>query len=151
MLNAETPFPNPGSYALTLDPVSGLDAGRVELVRILRHPQAVRGTAEDGAQVLVTFPLRDGASGTRTVPFAELIDATPLTGAEGREMIDLDRELRSKPLRDRAKKQARHDALRQRAIWASRIRLLLAEAARREAKRRGTVGEGGRATRGRAA
>lgn len=140
MLNAETPFPNVGSYALTVDPVTGLDAGQVELVRILEAPP--------GGLVLVSFPLRDNAGGTKRIAPSELIDGTPLTGAEGREMIDLERELRQRGpvgkdgratkarVRGRAAKQLRHDALRQRAIWAPHLRLLLVEAARREARRR---------------
>ena len=143
MLNAETPFPNPGSYALTVDPVSGLDAAQVELVRILEAPP--------GGLVLVSFPLRDNAGGTKRIAASELIDATPLTGAEGKEIIDLDRELRGSRVTKRAEKRLRHDALHSRAVWAPHMRLLLVEAARREAKRRGTVGEDGRATRGRAA
>jgi hypothetical protein len=139
LLNAETPFPNVGSYALTVDPLSGLHAAQVELVRILgvrTGSLAELGITEHVVECLVSFPLRDGASGTRTVPFDKLIDATPLTGREGKEMVDLARELRGPKVRARANKKLRHDALKQRAIWAPHLRLLLVEAARREARRR---------------
>jgi hypothetical protein len=154
LLTPETPFPNVGSYALLIDCDSCRSGGSAqrsndcrvghgaELARILRASVGEDGRAtERTLTATIALPLRDGASGTKTVPFADLIDATPLTGAEGKEMVDLDRELRSKPLRGRAAKQARHDALKRRAIWAPHMQRLIAEA-----DRRGAVGQGGRAS-----
>lgn len=137
MLTPETPFPNVGSYALLIDEDQPLGQQRAELVRIhsLRLVREGHGHPIEKKATLA-FPLREGASGNKTVPFAGLIDATPLTGAEAREMVDLDSELRGLKVRDRANKQARHDALYSRATWAPHMQRLLDEAHNREAKRR---------------
>lgn len=77
MLNTPAPFPQVGSYALIEE------EGSNQLVRILAKDQAGSAT--------VSFPLRPGASGTKTVPTAKLLDGTPLTDGERREMNELER------------------------------------------------------------
>ena len=139
MLAGATEYPNAGSYALLLCPAppgtatAGWGPQQEEikgpqLVRIIRTP-----INPDGL-FLVSLPLVDGASGTKAVPADELIDATPLTGAEGKEMVELARELTRKRLRDRAGKKARHDALRHRAIWSPMLLSKLKELRAREAR-----------------
>ena len=130
MLDPATPFPHVGSYALLIDEDKPLGEQRVELIRILRHNPQLQ------TEAFVSFPLREGASGNMTARFSAIIDATPLTGAEGREMVDLGRELRGSRVRDRAKKEARRDALESRARWAPLMLRLIDQAAKVEAKRR---------------
>lgn len=138
MLNGATQFPHAGSYCLLLSPAPPAQQRQAgdpqpeeikgpQLVRIIRH--FLDRTA------LVSLPLLDGASGTRTVPCADLLDATPLTAGEGRRMIDLGRELRQKRVLSRAEKQALHDALKRRAIYAPLLAAKLRELAARERRK----------------
>lgn len=110
MLSPSTPFPNVGSYALLIDSDADPKTG-VELVRILERRVSV---------ALVAFPLRDGASGNKVVPVADLIDASPLTDSETREFHDLDRALFGRT-RFRTPKQkqdkARRDELHSRVLY----------------------------------
>jgi hypothetical protein len=123
LLTPETPFPHVGSYALLER------EGRDQLVRIQWRREN---------EIVVSFPLRDGASGTLRVDPADLIDATPLTPAEEREFHDLDRSLRGSSLRTPKQKArlARRDALRKRMIVApiaARLMRQLRERDEREA------------------
>ena len=68
MLHPGTPFPQVGSYGL-LDLDGTAVAARIQ------------GRHRDGT-ALVAILGRDGASGNRIVPLAELGDPTPLTDAE---------------------------------------------------------------------
>lgn len=136
MLNQETPFPQVGSYALLIDKDQP-HPQPTELVRILRRNSGeafLRTSLWQGAPielVTVSFPLRDGASGTKSVPFSDLIDGTELTPAEARELADLDRELHGRSMRTQRQKEkgARRDALKLRAIWAPALRRLMRGAA----------------------
>lgn len=109
MLTPETPFPYPGSYALYVDPDAAAPQA-AELVRI--QWRAINAVA-------VSFPLRAGASGNKSVPAADLIDTTPLTAAETREFHDLDLHLGGRSIRTPKQKRdmARRDALRERMIY----------------------------------
>lgn len=140
LLSPETPFPQVGSYALLIDRDRPLEQQSAELVRILRRYRMDRD-----APVTVAFPLREGASGTKSVVVSDLIDATPLTSAESREMTDLGRALTGPRVRGRKAKAERYGQLRARAIWAPHFDRLLRHARGIEA-RRGTVGGDGRAT-----
>jgi hypothetical protein len=136
MLRTQAPFPEVGSYALLID--RNLPAGqqRGELVRILRK-------APISEQTTVAFPLRTGASGTRVVDHADLIDGTPLTGPEERELADLDRDLRGR-LKFTAKQKAiaaRRDALRSRLIWSQLYRAELAKAEALDGRQQRSVGQ----------
>lgn len=129
MLNVETPFPYVGSHALFNDPDMPKPQP-TELVRILWRREGF---------AMISFPLRDGASGNKVVPADELIDASPLSGEETREFHDLDRDLiargivavagtsgRPKRLTPRQKAlKARRDALKQRMIFAPLMERLL--------------------------
>lgn len=85
MLKTPAAFPFPGSYALFIDDSLPAAQQRAELVRIIRLGVST---------ATVAFPLRpDVASGHRTVAQADLIDATPLTKTEEREMHDAQRGL----------------------------------------------------------
>jgi hypothetical protein len=127
MLSNETTFPYPGSYALLIDedaPPPTPD----ELVRI--NWRQIRDSGSGAAEVaMVSFPLREGASGNKIVPFAQLIDATPLTAEERREFHDLDRALDGRDPRNFSKAQrwraARRDALRRRMVHAPVMERLL--------------------------
>jgi uncharacterized protein YgbK (DUF1537 family) len=82
MLKVASPFPQVGSYALLVDTNLPVSQQRAELVRVMRRIEA-------GGEVAVAFPLRLGACGNRIVPESELLDGTPLTKAEERELTDL--------------------------------------------------------------
>lgn len=114
MLKNATPFPQQGSYCLYEDPALPAARRNAELVRIIE-----RGAAA----VLVSYPLRDGAGGNQRVPLADLLDATPLTAEESREMTDLARSLIGRSMRTKAQKaaKARHDALQSRNIWSGSL------------------------------
>lgn len=114
MLSPATPYPQPGSYALYEDP---------ELPPADRHAELVRIIERGAAVVLVSFPLREGASGNQRVPLSDLIDATPLSAEEGREMTDLQRSLVGKSMRTKAQKsaKARLETLQSRAIWSGNM------------------------------
>jgi hypothetical protein len=115
MLHPATPFPHVGSYALLVDP----DA---------QAPQA--------ADVVVGFPLRAGAGGTKRVAADQLIDATPLTSDETRAFHQLDRALAGtsgRTAKQRAQRAMR-DALKQRLIYAPLLDRLLRAAAATKAR-----------------
>jgi hypothetical protein len=133
MLTPGTPFPYVGSYALYCDPDAEPPQAD-ELVRI-NWRRSERSVGEGGRSIeqefcMVSFPLRDGASGNKTVPFADLIDATPLSSEEAREFHDLDRALFGRSLRTAKQKReaARRDALRRRTIYAPLLERLLRRA-----------------------
>lgn len=107
MLASATDFPLPGSFALYRDDTLPIDRQRPELARILE-----RGPLT----ALISLPLRLGAGGNRRVPIGDLIDGTPLTKDEERELADIQRALRSR-VRGRAKLETRAKALRDRSIW----------------------------------
>jgi hypothetical protein len=86
MLRIPAPFPEVGSYALLIDTNLPAVQQRAELVRVMRRDPA-------HGQSAVAFPLRVGAFGNRVVGESELIDATPLTKDEERELADLQRHL----------------------------------------------------------
>jgi hypothetical protein len=112
MLHVDTPFPEVGSFALYQDPDLPMPERRSELARIIERGVSV---------ALISLPLRLGAGGNKRVPLADLIDGTPLTKAEERELTDLDRSLRSR-VRNRSAVEARVKALRDRAIWMMCLR-----------------------------
>jgi hypothetical protein len=128
MLSPETPFPYNGSYALLVDTDRPESEQRSELVRINWRREGF---------VMVSFPLREGASGNKTVAFADLIDGTPLSAEEEREFHDLDRGLAGRSLRTAKQKRdkARRDALRERMIYSRFLARALAEM-RGQAQRR---------------
>src|SRR5690349_15559331 len=128
MIRTPASYPFPGSFAAVIDMDLPEVDRRAELVRIVRTGP---GTAT------VAFPLRPSvASGHRTIPFAELMDGTPLTPIEARELADLQRELRGRKIDNaaRRRKKARADALKRRQglsiILAAEIRKLEAAEAR---------------------
>lgn len=104
MLRTPAPFPQVGSYALIQ-----ID-GRNHLARLQAR------TA--GGDVLISLPLlADVASGNRTVSIDALIDGTPLTDFEQRELDRLTTEVAAAK-RPGAEKQARAETLRNRIIYA---------------------------------
>jgi hypothetical protein len=113
MLKVPATFPDNGSYALLFE---GSDA---HLVRI--H-QRVAGSPDE---VLASFPLRPGSAGTRRMALADLVDPTPLTSDEDREIGALYRKDR-KSRADRA----RFTALAERRSAAQIIEPLIAQAKR---------------------
>lgn len=136
MLNGATEFPQAGSYGLLLSPRppgSATAGWGPETGGTITGPQLVRIIRRfPDRSVLVSLPLVDGASGTRTVEDDHLIDATPLTNGESREMTELSRELTKQRVRDRKGKQARYDALRLRAVYAPLLAVKLRELAARQ-------------------
>lgn len=112
MLRIDAPFPQPGSYAL-------LDAdGDTHLVRI--HQSL-------GLCATVTFPLRPGSAGTRTVDFADLADISPLNAAEEIELAELDRRRHGPFTRARARQlelSGRREAAARAAPLLERLRRL---------------------------
>lgn len=108
MLTTDAPFPQVGSYALHRDDY------KTRLARIQQR---------QGDTALISFPCEPGASGTRTVPLAELEDATPLTSAERAELKDLGNQVRATRKRTREVKiaEARCLALRRRDINAATL------------------------------
>jgi hypothetical protein len=128
MLSPETPFPYVGSYALFEDP-DAPPPQPTELVRILWRREGF---------AMVSFPLRDGAGGNKTVAADALTDATPLTDGEQREFHDLDRDLAGRSLRTvkQRRQVARRDALKRRAIYAPLLARLLRQARRQAETRR---------------
>ncbi|QAY77899.1 hypothetical protein [Sphingosinicella sp. BN140058] len=70
MLRTPAPFPQVGSYALTIH------QDEITLARI---------QGRNGEDATISLPLFSGASGNRTVPLGELIDATPLSDDEASE------------------------------------------------------------------
>jgi hypothetical protein len=119
MLQTPAPFPYQGSYALLEH------EGRTQLVRIVMRREG---------EVVVSFPLRDGAGGNLRVDPAKLIDGTPLTQAEEREFHDLDRQIDGRTFSDLSKqlrvKAKRRTALKHRLIWSRFMAPKVAEAER---------------------
>lgn len=139
MLSPDAPFPYVGSYALLIDSDLPKSAQRAELVRIMWRrlvPEAPGQPAHE--EVSVSFPLRAGACGNKLVPFAELINPTPLDDAEKRELTDLQRHLAGRVnLSPKLKvKLARVHALRQRLIWSQVAKGLLERAVALQARKR---------------
>jgi hypothetical protein len=138
MLNAPTPYPYVGSYALIEH------EGANTLARIVMRR---------AGEIVVGLPLVDGASGNLRVAPEALIDATPLTPAEAREFHDLDRDLAGIEARVRrwaedeeagprprlSPKQrqmtSRRDALKQRVIYGPIMDRLLRFARARGVRR----------------
>ena len=112
MLNVPAPFPQVGSFALYVDPDLPIEAQRAELVRIMR-----RDGQPQFPGAAVAFPLRTGATGNRLVSERQLIDPTPLTTAEERELTDLQNQLRGRARPNKAKVE-RAEALRTRQLMA---------------------------------
>lgn len=110
MLSAATPFPQTGAYALYLL------GSELALVRI-QH----RHVGDRDGMALISFPRTFAASGSKTVPLADLVDGTPLDDAERAEMNRLAGDLaRAKSGARGAKaKAARWVALKQRDIHAA--------------------------------
>ena len=129
MLSPATPFPQVGSYGLYQDPALPPAERISELVRILDRGAAV---------VLVSFPQREGAGGNMRVPLSDIIDGTPLTSEESREMTDLARSLVGRSMRTKAQKAAkvRHEHLQSRNIWSGCLRRKLDDLSRRQQQAR---------------
>jgi hypothetical protein len=117
MLKTSAEFPHAGSFALFVDSTLPPSQQRAELVRIQIVHFAVPPSS---GLVTVTFPLRQGASGTKRVALADLIDGTPLDRDERREHADLERHLKGRTrLTPRLKAMVfRAEKLRQRAIFS---------------------------------
>lgn len=113
MLKVPTLFPDNGSYALLFE------GSEPHLVRI--H-QRVAGAPDE---VLASFPLRPGSAGTRRMKLADLVDPTPLTAEEDREIALLHR----KPRKTKADRD-RFAALAQRRSAAGISEPLIAQAKR---------------------
>jgi hypothetical protein len=131
MLSTPAPFPHVGSFALLIDTDHPVERQRAELVRIIgREGRPVFNGAR------IAFPNRIGATGNKLVPFADLIDATPLTKAEERELTDGLGDLRGRErLSPRLKAvKARTDALRHRQVYSLILGAELAVMNAREAR-----------------
>lgn len=107
MLSTPAEFPQAGSFCLYADPLTPFDLRRLELARVVMHVVRDPALGNDEATVRISMPLRDGSSATRTVPLADLVDATPLTKAEERELTDLKRTLPGKPATSKYARQYR--------------------------------------------
>lgn len=132
MLNQPAPFPYVGSYALFED-----DDGETHLVRIqAKRPE--REGATDRVFAMISFPLRDGASGNKVVAFDQLADGTPLTREEQREFHDLDRALVGRSLRTPKQKiaKARRDALKARILAEPILTRLIRQVSGKAARQR---------------
>jgi len=138
MLKIAAPFPQVGSYALLVDDLQPVEQQRAELVRIMRRPTI----CTRGGDVAVAFPLRTGASGSMLVDDNRLIDATPLTKAEEREMHDISRALagRERPSRKQRELAARGEALRQRHIMSTVMEIELTKLAHIQARQQPSTG-----------
>mgnify|MGYP006952660022 CR=1 FL=1 len=147
MLHTPAPFPFAGSYALHVDTSLPEDRQRAELVRIMRYDDARVGRSAGVNEasshspcrnVAVSFPLRVGATGNRLIFAEELIDGTPLTKAEERELADLQRSLAGRVgVRPRpTAKQKRAEALRHRLIFSQLLTAELAKLRAQEGRER---------------
>ena len=113
MIRAPAPYPHAGSFAAFIDTdVPRPEDRRAELVRIAR--------IEAGGTAFITFPLRGAASGSRTLTLDELIDCTPLTHDEQRELTDLQLALKGRKLRTAKQQQSmfRAERLKERLLYA---------------------------------
>jgi hypothetical protein len=121
MLSVTAPFPHPGAKALLIE------THRAVPVRILQNGEG-RGRRR---QVLIALLDRDGSSGNRRVPLADLEDATPLTEKEEAEFRQLEVELagQARPLKAKA---TRLERLRLRAVHHAELER--AEAAARRSR-----------------
>lgn len=131
MLSTPAPYPHVGSYALLIDPNNPVELQRAELVRIIGrdHQPEFPGSR-------IVFPNRLGSTGFRMVSEADLIDATPLTKLEERDLTDGLGDLRGRDkLSPRLKAiKARTDALRHRQIYSIILAAELAVLHAREAR-----------------
>ncbi|HEY8593277.1 MAG TPA: hypothetical protein VIL42_10510 [Sphingomicrobium sp.] len=111
MLRVPAPFPQVGSYALIVDEALPVSQQRAELVRVQRRDTS-------SGEAAIAFPLRVGASSFRIVDEWTLIDGTPLTKDEERELADLQRHLFGRTrLSPKLKEQAaRAEALKNRQV-----------------------------------
>ena len=127
MLNIPAPYPHVGSYALLIDTNLPVEQRRAELVRLTGRSVAVssvNGTITGREElVTVTFPLRTGATGVRTLGLAELIDGTPLNRAEEQELLALETELVGRELLTERLRHAdkRLEELRSRRLYAATL------------------------------
>lgn len=105
MLRTHAPFPEVGSYGLKAED------SQLHLVRII---------ARSGDQAGIAFPLRRGASGNKTVPLAELIDATPLAAADHARLREIEQEMGQLATNGKARRQRRieADALHSRDVYS---------------------------------
>lgn len=111
MLTVPTRFPMVGSYCLWTDP---------NVPPAQQSPQLARlqGTVGPGGMVLISLPLKAGASGCRRVHIDQLTNGDPLTNQEKRDLADLQRRLGALEHPRRSPFFKREDALRRRAIWS---------------------------------
>lgn len=151
MLKTQAPFPHVGSFALLVDTHQPESQQRAELVRLMRY-DVPRVASERGwlageptripspcRNAAVSFPLRTGASGNRLVYAEDLIDGTPLTKAEERELADLQRTVARQVRPNRAKIE-RAESLRKRAIFSVLLAAELRKLAALDARDHASVG-----------
>lgn len=147
MLSTPTPFPHVGSFALFIDRNLPPEQQRAEMVRVMaRGSTGNLNTLPRDSLVTIAFPNRIGATGTKNVPALDLIDATPLTKAEERELADGLGYLRGRsgttPRQMLLAKRC--EALRQRAIWStileSELAVMRAREARADRRAGGSIG-----------
>lgn len=140
MLKTAADFPHAGSFALLIDETLPTHLQRAELVRI-QFVHAANPPASGMATI--AFPLRDGASGTRRVHMADLIDGTPLDAAERKEHAELVVHLKGRErMTPRLRKLAeRSEALRKRAIFSMLLESELARLRSLEAREQTSGGQ----------
>lgn len=138
MLRIATTFPHVGSYGLLIDANLPVDQRRAELIRIFGLVEA-EGTTPLAS---ISLPLRTGASGTRIVELQELIDGTPLTKAEERELADTESQLRGRRIRSARQKadQARCEELRSRLCFSQLLSRELEKLGRLERRAQPSAG-----------
>lgn len=122
MLKTPASFPFPGSFALHVD------TGQPQLVRIIAWADVQSGKP---TSVLVSYPLRLGASGNTQLPVAALINGSPLTAEERMELRVLEEHLSGKK-RPRKLDLAREAELRTRDVNAVAMTRLIDEGVRRK-------------------
>lgn len=141
MLRIAALFPHPGSFALFVDTMLPVAQQRAELVRIQRrYEHKALGSVFDMAAV--SFPLRQGASGSKAVLADDLIDGTPLNAEERKEHAILENHLRGRErLTPRLKEMLKAaEKLRQRAIFSMVLESELAKLRALEAKAAPSIG-----------
>lgn len=138
MIKAPSPFPHVGSYALLIDVEQPVELRRAELARIFSLVE-VEGTA---TLVNISLPLRTGASGTKVVELSDLIDGTPLSREEMRELADLDSALQGRKLRTPKLKAAheRCEALRHRLCFSQVLTAELSKLTRLQRRQQPSTG-----------